>query len=212
MKKILLIGDSIRLGYDRYVKMALEDVAQVCYPANNCRFASYIVRHLPDWIAETGCGEEVDLVYWNAGLWDGLIMADGMHHTPLDIYAYYIDRICNLLKMFFPRAKIIFATSTPVQEELFTGWLKRYNKDTQQYNQTASRIVIDHGGQVDDLYALAMGAPVSYHSDQTHYYTKDGTRMFTEHIVATLENALGIQGKALDYDALFTEKENIVGL
>jgi hypothetical protein len=57
-----------------------------------------------------------------------------------------------------------------------------------------------------------MGAPVSYHSDQTHYYTKDGTRMFTEHIVATLENALGIQGKALDYDALFAENENIVGL
>ena len=32
MKKIVLIGDSIRMGYDKYVKMALEGVAEVYYP------------------------------------------------------------------------------------------------------------------------------------------------------------------------------------
>lgn len=212
MKKVLLIGDSIRMGYDKYVKMALEDVAQVCYPANNCRFASYIVRHLIDWKEETGCGEELDLVYWNAGLWDGLILPDGQNHTPLEIYKVYVERVCNMLRMFFPNAKIIFATSTPVQEELFTGHLKRYNKDTEQYNAAAGEIVTHLGGQVDDLYTLAKSAPVSYHSDQTHYYTKEGTRMFTEHVVETIENALGIQGKKLDYDRLFTDEKNIVGM
>lgn len=212
MKKILLIGDSIRQGYDRYVKIALEGVAEVGYPANNCRFASYIVRHLPDWKDEVGFGDDVDLVYWNAGLWDGLIMADGLHHTPLEMYKVYVDRVCNMIKILFPKAKMIFATSTPVQEELFTGWAKRYNRDTELYNAAAEEIVKRHGGETDDLYTLAKNAPVCYHSDKTHYYTKEGTRMFTEQVLATLEAALGIKGKKLDYDALFSEAENIVGV
>ncbi len=39
MKKVLLIGDSIRMGYDKYVKDALNEVAEVYYPTENCRFS-----------------------------------------------------------------------------------------------------------------------------------------------------------------------------
>ena len=44
MKKIVLIGDSIRMGYDKYVKEALDGVADVYYPGENCRFAQYTLR------------------------------------------------------------------------------------------------------------------------------------------------------------------------
>ena len=36
MKKILIIGDSIRKGYSKYVKVAFQDVAEVYYPDDNC--------------------------------------------------------------------------------------------------------------------------------------------------------------------------------
>ena len=211
MKKIVLIGDSIRQGYDRYVQMALQGVAEVYYPDTNCRFAAYIVRHLHDWKANMGCGDDVDLVYWNAGLWDGLIMVDGKPHTPLDVYGDYIGRVCDIVKILFPKAKMIFATSTPVQEALFTGLVKRYNRDTEHYNAIAAEIVLARGGQVDDLYALANSAPLSYHSDQTHYYTKEGTELFTRHVLTTLEQSLDIRAKDLDFDVLFADKEEIVG-
>ena len=74
MKKIVLIGDSIRQGYDKYVKMAFEGVAEVYYPKENCRFASYILRNLIDWKESMKCGDDVDLVHWNAGVWDNLIL------------------------------------------------------------------------------------------------------------------------------------------
>ena len=48
MKKIILIGDSIRQGYDKYVKMAFEGVAEVYYPTDNCRFTTYILRHISE--------------------------------------------------------------------------------------------------------------------------------------------------------------------
>ena len=115
MKKIVLLGDSIRRGYDSYTKMAFKDVAEVYYPEDNCRFAAYTLRHLPDWKNNFGCGDDVDCVHWNAGLWDCLVLAsDGEHVTPIDIYKYYIERVCVAIEKLFPSAKVIFATSTPV--------------------------------------------------------------------------------------------------
>ena len=211
MKKILILGDSIRMGYGKYVKLALEDVAQVHYPDSNCRFSSHLLRYLRDYVLETGYGDETDLVYWNVGLWDALILADGLHHIPLDMYEANIARIIRQLQMFAPKAKIIFATSTPVQENLFTGAFKRKNTDIQLYNHAAGRIVESYGGQIDDLYTMAKNAPLSYYSDKTHFYSKEGTQLFTDHVLSTIENALGIKGNQLDYDALFTEAKNIEG-
>ena len=57
MKKVMLIGDSIRKGYDKYVKMALEDSAEVAYPKENCRFTPYVLRNLHTWLGDTGFGD-----------------------------------------------------------------------------------------------------------------------------------------------------------
>lgn len=211
MKKILLIGDSIRLGYDKYVKMAFEDVAEVYYPEENSRFVMYVYRRLHEWKEELKCGDDIDVVHWNAGLWDNLILLDGKHLTPIEIYKEYVDRTCNMIKMLFPNAKMIFATSTPVQEELFTA-CKRYNKDTEEYNRVAVEVVKSYGAEINNLYSLANAAPAEYHSDLTHYYTKEGTSLLTNQVVKCLETSLGIQAKELDYDALFADAENILGI
>ncbi|MBQ7976828.1 MAG: SGNH/GDSL hydrolase family protein [Clostridia bacterium] len=211
MKIILLIGDSIRLGYDTYTKMAFENSAQVYFPKDNCRFTGYIIRHLYDWKNELNLGDEIDLVHWNAGLWDDLVMLDGKKHTSLEVYKENVDRICNIIKILFPNAKMIFATSTPVQEELFTV-CKRYNKDTEAYNAAAIEIVKKHGGEINDLYTLMNNAPVEYHSDLTHYYTKEGTKLITNQVINCIEKALDIESKSLDYDKLFAKKEEIIGI
>lgn len=211
MKKILLIGDSIRMGYDKCTKMAFEGSAEVYFPKENCRFTSYIIRHLYDWKNELGLGEDVDLVHWNAGLWDDLVMFDDKHLVSLEVYKENIERICNIIKILFPNAKMIFATSTPVQEELFTV-CKRYNNDTEIYNLAACEIVKKHGGEINDLYTLMKNAPIEYHSDLTHYYTKEGTKLITSQVVNCIGKVLGIKGVALDYDKLFAKEEEVIGI
>lgn len=205
-----MIGDSIRVGYDKYVKMALEDVAEVYYPDENCRFTSYVIRYLDHWKGQLGI-DTVDLVHWNAGLWDELVMLDGKRLVSYECYKENIERICDLIHLLFPGAKMIFATSTPVQEELYQDF-KRFNKDIEMYNAAAVEIVKKLGGEINDLYTLASGFPVSYHSDMTHYYTKEGTRELVSQVVKCIEGSLGIKGKELDYDALFREQEKIVGI
>ena len=72
MKKIVLIGDSIRMGYDKYVRAALDGKAEVLFPEENSRFAEYVLRAVIDWKREGKWGDDVDVVHWNAGLWDTL--------------------------------------------------------------------------------------------------------------------------------------------
>ena len=50
MKKIVLLGDSIRLwGYGTKVPQLLGDEYEVCQPEDNCRFAKYTLRGIFDW-------------------------------------------------------------------------------------------------------------------------------------------------------------------
>lgn len=212
MKKIVLIGDSIREGYCEYVKMAFADKAKVMFPDMNCRFSTYVLRELAPWRDYFEWGSDVDAVHWNAGLWDCLRMLDGQPLVPLDEYKRNVERICNVIKMLFPEAKMIFATSTPVQEEGYTGMYKRFNADIEAYNQAAAQIVMAHGGQINDLYACMLDTPPEYHSDMTHYNTKEGTRQIANQVIRVLEQALELQATPLDYDALFAAREKIVGM
>ena len=212
MKKVVLIGDSIRKGYDKYVKMAFEGVAEIFYPWDNCQFTGYILRHIIDWKNEMECGDDVDLVHWNAGLWDDLVMLDGKNHTPIAYYKENIQRICNSIKILFPKAKMIFATSTPIQEELFLGPCKRFNADTEKYNEQANEIIKSNNGEINDLYSLVKGFPKDYYSDLTHLYTKQGTQLITEQVIRVIEESLLIKAKKLNYSKIFSNEAKIVGM
>lgn len=202
MKKILLLGDSIRQGYDSYVKMAFDGVAKVYFPRENCCFTTCIIRNLLDWKNELKCEDDVDLVHWNAGLWDDLILTDGKPLINLEQYAENIDRISSMLKQIFPHAKVIFATSTPVREELFEVY-KRYNKDTEAYNKAACQIVIKHGAVINDLYELLKDVPEEYHSDLTHFNTKEATEIICKQVISYIENSLDVKAQNLDYNKIF---------
>lgn len=191
MKNLLLIGDSIRMGYDKSVKKTLEGKANVIFPGENCRFASYLLRNFHEYLKEVK-GEEIDVVHWNAGLWDCLRLFEEEPHTPVEVYAYYIDRLCVRIKKICPNAKVIFATSTKVLSEKMDKNFKRYNEEIQKYNDAAIEVVKKHGFLVNDLYAVSDKLPEESHSDPVHYYTPVGTEAFTNAVLSFVVPALGI--------------------
>ena len=205
MKNVLLIGDSIRMGYDKAVKKSLEGKANVYFPEENCRFASYVLRYLHEY-KNLVQGGKVDLVHWNAGLWDSLRLFEEEPHTPIDVYAYYIERICVRIKKLFPDAKFIFATSTSVQSEKMDKLFKRYNQEIEEYNKVAVEIVKKHGFLVNDLYAASVALPDEAHSDPVHYYTPMGTEAFTNQVLSYILPPLEIDGEILYKEELYTDK------
>lgn len=205
MKNVLLLGDSIRMGYDKAVKSSLEGKVNVYFPAENCRFASYVLRYLHEYKSLVKDGE-IDVIHWNAGLWDCLRLFGEEPHTPIEMYVYYIDRICKRIKKLFPNAKIIFATSTKVQEEKMNKDFKRYNKEIQEYNKAAVEVVKKYGFAVNDLYAVSDNLPDEAHSDFVHYYTPLGTKAFADRVLAHITSALEITENIVYKEELYTDK------
>lgn len=205
MKNVLLIGDSIRVGYDKSVKKSLEGIANVYFPEDNCRFASYLLRYVHDY-KNLLKGEDVDVLHWNTGLWDSLRMFGEEPQTPLKIYEYYIDRLCKRIKKLFPKAKVIFATSTSVLSEEMEEDFKRYNEDIEKYNQVAVEVVKKYGFLVNDLYELSINLPKTAHSDPTHYYTPMGTEAFTNQVLKHLANALELENTPKYTEVLHGDK------
>jgi len=192
MKNILLIGDSIRAGYDKTVKQALEGKANVVFPEENNRFASFLFRYIQDY-KKLADGGDIDVIHWNAGLHDVLRIAEDEPQTPIEIYVYYIDRICVRIKKAYPNAKVIFATTTLVQSDKMSGGWMRKNEDITAYNAAAVEVVKKHGFEVNDLCALSASLPEDAHSDPTHYYTPIATEAFTNRVLEVVCKAAEIE-------------------
>ena len=192
MKNILLLGDSIRIGYDKSVKKSLEGIANVYFPEDNTRFASYLLRYLTEYDRLIKDGT-VDVLHWNAGLWDTLRLLGEDPHTPKDIYAYYIERICIRIKKLWPNAKVIFATSTFVETKGLPESSWRSCDEIHEYNQIAVEIVKKYGFEIDDLEALSQTLPHEAHSDPVHYYTKLGTEAFSKQVLKCLSQVLELE-------------------
>ncbi len=205
MKNVLLVGDSIRMGYDKSVRKSLEGKANVYFPNENCRFASYLLRYIQEYKDLVSDGN-VDVVHWNAGLWDCLRLFEEEPHTPIDVYAYYIDRLCVRIKKAFPEAKVIFATSTSVLSEKMDKDFKRYNEEIEAYNNVAVNVVKKYGFEINDLYTTSASLPEEAHSDPVHYYTPIGTETFTNQVLSYLLPALGIDEKIEYNEILYTDK------
>lgn len=213
-KKILLIGDSIRMGYDKYVREALSEVADVYYPDENCRFSEYVLRCAHDWKNNLGCPDELDLVHWNTGLWDVIELFGDEPLSTLEYYEYNIGRIAKRLRLLFPNAKMVFATSTPVIEAKCSPDFKRHNATIEKYNAAALRALRDTDTVINDLYALMSQAPESYHSDSVHFYTNEGTELIGGKVLATISEQLGIEAADINIENFSPEKytkDNIGG-
>lgn len=197
MKKLYLIGDSIRMGYCEYVKAALEGKAEVRWHDGNAKFAEYVLYSIGDWEHKNRVGEDVACVHWNTGLHDVIRTAGEEPLTPPEIYGYYIDRICARLKRYYPQAEMVFATSTPVQEELYDYWFARKNADIDAINETAVKIVTQHGMKVNDLNALLKNQPKEIFSDKTHFNTPAARELITKAVLKAVCPSLGV-----DFDEL----------
>lgn len=187
MKNIFLIGDSIRFGsrnspgYGIYVEEKLKGIANVFSPNENCRFAQYTLRAICDWAGQIRA-EEIDVVHWNNGLWDVLRLHGDEPLTSLEVYVSMLERIHKKIRLFFPKAKIIFALSTPVIEKSAPiGWI-RYNQEIEAYNNAAKQVMQKLGVTVNDLYRTAKDFDESYYADWTHFNEK-GAQILADKVI-----------------------------
>jgi len=207
MKKIVLIGDSIRLGYDKYVKDALCGVAEVYYPNDSARFSEYTFRYLADWKNENKWPNDIDLVHWNTGLWDVLEISGETPVSNPQQYGETIAKIQRQIKILFPMAKQVFATSTSVIEEKYGPTRKRHNSYIEQYNKIAVEALKGTGCVINDLYTLTKNAPLEIRGDDpTHFYTPKGTKLIGDRVLSYICGELDISAGDVNIESFVPEK------
>lgn len=144
MKKIILLGDSIRqLGYGTRVPALLGEDYTVWQPEDNCRFASYTLRQLFDY-REILAGS--DVIHWNNGLWDVCDLFGDGAFTPLEAYVDLLVRIAGILKTYAP--KVIFATTTTPDPHMPGHDIERLKA----YNAAAVAALTPMGIIINDLF------------------------------------------------------------
>ena len=195
MKKVLLLGDSIRMGYDDYVKELLAGECEVYYDAeDNGRFSAYTLWQMNQFFKHFG---HFDVVHWNNGYWDMNIeapMTTAMH--PVDEYTHFLKRILAEIRR--NGAEPIFATTTPILSagaaaDLFgTGADSiNYNNDwVVTYNEAAVKLMQEEGVTVNDLYTLCLEDARYYKCDDLLHLTEQGYQRCAQQIAECIREKL----------------------
>ena len=176
MKKVTLLGDSIRLiGYGTKVPELLGEEYEVFQPADNCRFVKYTLRMLFDLKSQI---EGSDVIHWNNGLWDiptGLF-EDGETFTSKQEYVENMLRVAKILKTLGKR--VIFATTTPVREE------NVYNKNEviKRYNALIVPQLEAMGIEINDLHATVMQDVNKYICEDLLHLSNEGIEICAKQV------------------------------
>ena len=179
MKKVVLLGDSIRLlGYGARTAELLKDEFTVWQPEDNCRWAQYTLRGLFDWAADI---EGADIIHWNNGHWDLCELYGDGNFTPAERYVELMVRIAKLLQQ---RAKtVIFATTTPVRPE------NPYNRNEEvcRYNALVTEELKKLGVVINDLHALTVtDINTNIREDDLIHLTDEGIELCAAQVAAVI--------------------------
>ena len=152
LKKVTLVGDSIRMGYQKFVHDELRGLAEVSGSDENGEHSEKILHHLNEWIIS----ERPHIVHINCGLHD-LKRKYGANGTTIPIIQYK-ENLCKIFEGIKrdTNSIIIWATITPVNEKWhreFKGF-DRLEADVESYNEVAVTVAKKYGVLINDLFSI----------------------------------------------------------
>ena len=171
-KNILLLGDSIRMQYQKQVGALLEEKAAVYGPEENCRWSGYLLNSLRFWLPSM---PRPDLVQFNCGLWDmGDDYQEGRHFYPPELYEETCVRICRVLRKITdqPDLPLVIATTTPT--------LHGDHGDILVYNDILRSVARQEHACVNDLYALVSPRKAELLGPDHIHMNEEGVRLLAE--------------------------------
>ena len=176
--RILIVGDSISIGYTPFVNQMLEGKASVEHNAGNGGPTSNGVAHIEEWLKDGNW----DVIHFNFGLHDLKIMENGKHQVSLEDYEKNLALIVAAMKK--TRAKLVFATTTPVPEGKQNP--RRITADVPRFNAAALRVMERNNVAVADLYGVAMKRITEMQRPNNVHFTDPGYEELAKPVVESI--------------------------
>lgn len=195
LPRVLLIGDSISIGYTVPVRKLMQGKANVHRPLTNCGPTTNGVRNLDLWLGD----KKWDVIHFNFGLHDLKFMGPngenlydpkkGRPQVSVKDYQLNLDSIARRLRK--TGAVVIWRNTTPVPP----GARGRVVGDSKKYNEIAARVMKKYNIPTHDMYAFSMPRMTDIMQKANVHYTKDGSEALAKTVVEQLDSALQVAKK-----------------
>jgi lysophospholipase L1-like esterase len=192
LPRVLLIGDSISIGYTLPVRDLLQDKANVHRIPTNGGPTTNGLANLDQWLGDS----KWDVIHFNWGLHDlkyvgsdGRNLADpalptSRQQVPLTDYEQNLRELGRRLKA--TGARLFWCNTTPVP----TGAAGRVPGDEGKYNTAAARVMQDLAIPTNDLCAHAMLRLQEIQLPANVHFSEAGSKYLAERVAAAIQEQL----------------------
>ena len=192
LPRVLLIGDSISIGYTIPVRNLMADKLNVHRAPTNCGPTTKGLKELSTWIGD----KPWDVIHFNWGLHDLKYLgpqgqnladpkaADSHQQVPPAEYEKNLRQLVAQLKK--TKATLIWCNTTPVP----TGDKGRVVGDSDKYNAIAAKIMKAEGIMIDDLYGFCKPQLKKIQRPANVHFTPAGSQALAKQVAQHIEKAL----------------------
>ncbi|EMI42339.1 SGNH/GDSL hydrolase family protein [Rhodopirellula sp. SWK7] len=199
LPRILVVGDSISMGYRGFISEHFEGEAYVDYWVSSGVewYGKDINAEGSDaaaaWRGVLSHGP-YDVITWNAMT---LHWWNDQHETrcPIETLARNIGDASDVVRRLAPATELIWIRCTPIRSNLKDGTPTLENADharITRYNAIVDGVMHERAIPVVDLTPIAISQMhrISRGASDTLHWPRDTSRLFAEHIVQTIERSL----------------------
>jgi acyl-CoA thioesterase-1 len=183
LPRVLIIGDSISIGYTVPARKLLQGKANVHRIPENGGPTTNGLAKIDKWLGDG----KWDVIHFNWGLHDLKRDNDDKLQVPLDQYEKNLRELVKRMKA--TKAKLIWASTTPVPDAKVSP--PRKNSDVLAYNAVAKKIMEENGVAIDDLYAFAMPRLEKIQQRANVHFSAEGSTALAGEVAASIQKSLG---------------------
>ncbi len=191
LPRVLLIGDSISIGYTLPTRKLLMGKANLHRIPTNGGPTTKGLAEIDKWLGKS----KWDLIHFNWGLHDLKYMGPngqnlfpkekgGKPQVRIDAYEKNLDKLVTRLKK--TGAKLIWRNTTPVPP----GSKGRYVGDSVKYNAAATRVMKKHGVPTHDLFTMSKKRMKEIMRPANVHYTPEGSKVLGRDVARVITEAL----------------------
>ncbi len=186
LPRVLLIGDSISIGYTLPVRELLKDAANVHRIPTNGGPTSNGIKHIEAWLGDG----KWDVIHFNWGLHDLKLIEGQQQVVPADYEANLRELVVRMKRT---GATLVWCTTTPVPD----GDLNppRRFHDVLDYNQIAARVMAEEKIITNDLYEFAKPKQAEIQKPKDVHFSEAGSRVLAQQVVKEIRAALIVRAK-----------------
>ena len=191
LPRVLLVGDSISIGYTLPTRDFLKGKANLHRIPTNGGPTTRGLANIDAWLGKS----KWDIIHFNWGLHDLKYMGPkgenlfpkekgGKPQVPLADYEKNLEKLVVRLKK--TGAKLIWRNTTPIPP----GSKGRYVGDSMKYNEAAARVMKRHGIRTHDLFTMSKKRMKELMLPANVHYKKEGSVALGKDVARVIIEAL----------------------